>query len=541
MLKKSLINSKYILIVVVFVLSCNLHAQIVNESLNNDIHDYLERLEIKNIIQLETEKKPFTIQTIKNKLKELQNKYNQLSNYEKGKLARYLTFYHLNNINIIYPYELRDQNAVVSIMPVGGYGIRFLNNKKGWERVGGIKIYGSYKNQLSIYAHLQDRGEFGNFIDTKKYISPERGYEFQKVKKGIEYSDVIGGISINTEWGSLALMKDYIRWGHGEFGQLILSDKVNSFPHVNFELRLMKNLRLKYLFGWLNSKVIDSNYYYESYPGSNVNERRYNFINKYIASNLLTFEPWYFLKFSLGNSIIYSGNSLRMEMFLPLAFYKYLDRDVGKGSISDGNGQMFFDFAIKPMKGLRLYSTFFVDVLSISKTLRGNYIENWFGYTTGMKLIDKPLNNSDFIFEFTKIEQWVYEHKDITTTYKHLNYLLGHWIGQNAYLISLKYSYYINSQINFSIKYYFLKKGGEEDIYYAYSGRKEKTLGFLYPPIKKDIVYEVSVNYEPFTSLILNFLYRYSIIRDDMKNRTPEFLMGQKHFYRIGFSFGFPY
>lgn len=528
------------IIFLILIYELNAFGQIVNESINNDVHKFLDRMEIKNLIQLNSEKKPYTIKVIKNKLKEVSKKINQLSNYEKAELKELLDFYNVDDLSLI-PFELKEKKSTFFLIPIAGYSIRYLGNNYGYERVGGAKVYVSYNDNFSIYAHLQDRGEFGEFIDYKKLVTSERVYEFQKVEKGIEYSDVISGIGYDWGWGNLSLIKDYSLWGHGEFGQLILSDKVNSFPHLYFEFNPSAKFRLKYIFGWLNSKIIDSNYYYYSNPGSKINEIRYNFIEKFFVANLLSFEPNKFLKLSIGNSIIYSGKSSRLEMFLPLAFYKYLDRDVGKGQVSDGNGQLYFDFAIKPLKGVRLYSTIFIDVISLRKTLRGNYSENWIGYTTGIKMIDKLFNNTDFTIEYTKIEPWVYEHKDLTTTYKHLNTTLGHWIGQNAYLIGTNFTYFYNSKLNLNFKYQFLKKGGEEDIYYAYSGKNEKSLGFLYPPIKKDITYEIVINFSPVQYLTISLLYRYTIISDSLSGRTPDYLFGKKNLLKMGFSFGFPY
>lgn len=512
----------------------------VTESLSNRVHSFLDRLEMKNIIQLSTEKRPYTLSLIRFKIQEAKQKYHLLTVYEKEELKELLDYYEFNDFRL-FPLEIKEDKAKFFVLPIAGYTRTFLNENNNFERVGGSKVYIAYNDNFSIYAHLQDRGEFGKNIDKQKRISPERVYEFQNVDKGIEYSDVISGIGYDWKWGNFSLIKDYNIWGHGEFGQLILSDKVNSFPHIYFEFNPSKKIRFKYLFGWLNSKVIDSNYYYDSYPGSLMNEKIYNYIDKFIVANLLTLEPWNFLKFSAGNSIIYSGKSTRLEMLLPFAFYKYLDRDVGKGQVSDGNGQLYFDIAFKPIRGLRLYSTVFIDVISLRKTFKGNYIENWIAYTLGLKTSDILINNTDFTIEYTKVEPWVYEHKDITTTYKHLNTTLGHWIGQNAYLIASSITYYYNSKLDFTFKFNFMKKGGEEDIYYAYEGRDEKSLGFLYPPIRKDIVYDFTVNYSPLVYLSFFLNYRYSIIKDDLPGRTPLFFLGNRNTLKIGFIFGLPY
>lgn len=513
-------------------------AQNVTENLNSNIYNFLERLEIKNVINLSTEVRPFYIGKIKQILKQLQLDTVKLTEVEREQLKKYLKYYNLDKNDFFLPYYYHNDKFEFRGTPILGYNFRRLSNFNGHTRVGGASIYTTYSQLFSMYAHLQDKGEVGDFYDDKKLVTLERGYDFHHYADGIEYSDVIGGISYDWGWGNISLQKDYNEWGHGKFGQLILSTKVNSFPHIKFEFNPIQQIRFRYIFGWLNSKVIDSNYYYNSNPGLSINERRYDYINKFFVANFLTFEPWDFLKVSAGNSIIYSG-SVRLETFLPLTFFKYLDRDVGKGSVSDGNGNLFFDAAFNYFDGIRIYSTLLIDVISIRKTLKGDYHENWIGYTIGVNFIDKLIKNSDLTIEYTKIGPWVYEHKDITTTYKHLNYTLGHWIGQNADLISINFNIQPLSDLRASVSFQKLRKGGEGDISLAYQSKS--MVDFLYPPSKRDLILNIRIEYELISSFIFFADYQFSDISDELYGRTPEFMIGSKHYITFGFSFGFPY
>jgi hypothetical protein len=519
----------------------SINPQTVSENLRSNIYDFLDRMEIKNLISVPVEAKPYSISEIKRLLNELNSKNDLLNETDKQKLDKYLSYYKISEYKSILPYQYSKEDFLFNITPMAGYSFDYLSKLKGNTRVGGIRLLTSYKEVFNAYFMFQDRGEFGDFVDFKKDLSPQRGYAFVPAPNGIEFSDVIGGVVLDWDWAKIGLVKDYNRWGSGLFGQLILSDKVNSFPHVKFEYNPVNWFRFRYIFGWLNSQVIDSSSYYHSQPGSKLDEKRYNFIDKYISANLFTFQPYDHLSFSLGNSFIYSGSSVRLESLIPFSFFKYLDRDVGKGSVADGNGQMFFDVNFNYFKGLRIYATWFIDVLSLRKTFNGDYSENWFGYTIGSKLIDPLIENIDIVFEYTKIDPWVYEHKDITTTYKHLNYQLGHWIGQNADLFNINLKSYLlhNLTIDFDISY--LRKGGLDDIYYPYEGRDEKKFYFLYPPLRKDFSAGLTINYEPLTSLIIYFNYKYSDISDEDNIRTPSYILGSNNFIKFGFEFGFPY
>ncbi len=544
--KRCNVNSsfRYFLIFIIFINTKLIFSQVIYERLNSNVYEFLEKLDIRGIINLPSESKPFTEKFIVEKLYEIQTKTFQLNQLEELELKKFIDYYDRNYNKIFIPYKHREGKFKFNISPLGSYSIDFLHKQRRFTRTIGINIKTSYEN-FSSYIHLQDRGEFGDFYDDSKQITPERGYEFQKVNigkfNGIEFSDVLGGVTLDYKWSNIGIYKDYNLWGHGQYGNLILSDKANAFPYIKFEFSPVNWFRFRYIYGWLNSKVIDSGYYYYSNPGSRMNEKVYDFINKYLVINMFSFQPVGNFIFSIGNSLIYSGNNTRLETLLPFAFFKYLDRDVGKGQISDGNGQLFFDLSYKPIKGIKLYGTFYIDVISIRKTLKGDDSDNWFAYTVGTSSFNIPLDNFGLTIEYTKIDPWVYEHKDITTTYKHLNYTLGHWLGQNGDVFTCELKYFLLHNLRFSLKYESLRKGGLDDIYYAYNGRDEKTLKFLYPPVRRDKKLSFITQYEPVSSFLLDFKAVYSKIVDDDYTRTPDYLRGNKLFLSFGFSYGFPY
>ena len=116
--------------------------------------------------------------------------------------------------------------------------------------------------------------------------------------------------------------KDYINWGSGREGQLILSSKAPSFPFIKFDIKPVSWLRFQYIHGWLASNLIDSSSIYAStdIPGGKVYYRE-NQRSKYIAANFLSIIPWKNIIFSLGNSIIYSDGGVRIPFLIPFIWY----------------------------------------------------------------------------------------------------------------------------------------------------------------------------------------------------------------------------
>ena len=79
----------------------------------------------------------------------------------------------------------------------------------------------------------------GSIAKAKKLAleAKKTGADFVNAPDGIEFSDVRAQINFNWSWGAVSLKKDYSEWGNGYFGNVILSDKAPSYPHLYMELK----------------------------------------------------------------------------------------------------------------------------------------------------------------------------------------------------------------------------------------------------------------------------------------------------------------
>lgn len=319
-------------------------------------------------------------------------------------------------------------------------------------------------------------------------------------------------------------------------GQLILSSKPPSFPYIRLDLNPVPWLRFYYIHGWLNSLVLDSSQFYYSYPNSISPRLREAYHSKYIAANFLSITPKDWLDFSIGNSVIYTGD-LRPEFFIPFMFFKFLDHNTGRLDIDDSNGQMYFDAAVRLPETFEFYSTVFIDVTEIRNVLKNDFSNTWYGITIGGKKIDLIIPNLDVDIEYTKTSPWLYEHKDEVTTYKQLNYPLGDWLGQNADQLSLKFDYKFMRGLDVSLLLQRIRKGGLKDIAYAYENGVSEP--FLYGPLRKEIDVELSTQYEILHDVFAKGYYTYSDISDEDLQRTPSYLLGKKPSFGLSLQYGF--
>ena len=207
-------------------------------------------------------------------------------------------------------------------------------------------MFSTYSDWFGASFSFKDIGEFGNNVDKDKNFSPISALPVKPAPDGIEASDIRASISFSWKWGSVSLAKDYLEWGNGNFGQLILSEKSPPFTFIRLDLHPTNWLRFYYIHGWLNSLVYDSSSFSYNHAESIKPFLRKDYINKYIAANLLSVSPFHWLDVSFGNSIVYSGK-LRPEFFIPFLFFKSYDNRGEDVSVEDGNKQFYLDAAIR--------------------------------------------------------------------------------------------------------------------------------------------------------------------------------------------------
>jgi len=529
-----------------FLVSTPSSAQVLTEDINHPIYQYIEKLAIKKLIDVNQSLKPYSKEQIAVWLEELKIKTmpagrqdEKLNKLERGELDWFLDEYDLErneNLGKLGQFDYLEKDFTLRAYPLIGYELSSTGKNSGHSQWIGAHIEGSYKS-FSLMLEYLDTGEFGDNVDKEKILTPRTGHSNKSAPDGIEFSDVKGRVGYDFGVGSLSLKKEYVNIGSGKYGLLIHSSKAASYPHIEFKFNPVNWLELHYIHGWLNSQVLDSNNFYNSYQSEIQPRVVESFIDKYIALNYISIIPNDWLTFSLGNSFIYSG-SLRPEMFIPVMYYKVMDHNTGRGDINDGNGMIFFDVSLSYWKNFNFYSTLLIDVLEIRTLLKGEFYKQWLGFTVGGKAMDFGINNLNFFVEYTRLNPWIYDNKYSTTTYRHLDYILGHWIGNNADLLSFQLDYKFIRSLSFSLKTEFLRKGGGEDNYYAYEERKE--FSFLFGENRSDFFLEFSAKYNPLQNVYLKGKYIYSNIEEEFVGRTPEFLLGAKNSFNLSLSYGLP-
>ena len=468
-----------------------LFPQTVYEPLYSDVYKFLSRMSQKGIIEFDDLIKPVTREYIAGKLMEVKSKMENgrwkmegVTNVEKEELEFYLQDYTFElsflkgenehpisngQFSILNSstgrrrlFSYSDSLFKLNLSPVLGYEIGAQNKKSYSHLWNGVYLYGYLSDYLGFSFDFRDNSETGDNIDRTKSFTPVTGITIAGgTGNNIQYSEAHATISINWNWGNFTVGKDFLEWGYGESGKLVLSQKAPSFPFIRLDIKPVEWLRFNYVHAWLASDVIDSNAIYASLrSGSEYDRIQYR--QKFLASHTITITPYTGLDISLGESIIYSDR-LEFSYLIPIMFFRLADHYLSRGNNNAGGNSQFF-IAVSSrnhIKNTHLYGTLFIDEISTEAFGNPEKERNQFGFTLGGSVVDLPIDNLTLTAEYTKIYPFVYKHYIPTQTYESASYILGHWMGQNADLVYGSLNYKILRGLQLTLWSEYIRKGGE--------------------------------------------------------------------------------
>lgn len=412
-----------------FFYFASLHAQVIPESVADEsIYSFLDELALDGIIDFNQAVKPYSRKMISELLEKSEGQIEEMTPRQQKELAFFITSYGMlsepGRMKLVYnpaTAQYRDSLFNVTVSPL--FGLSYGSGRAiTWKN--GAKIYGNY-GSWGFFAALQDNHQ-DPLLGEPQYLTRERGGH---IKNGTDFSEMTGGASYMWKWGDASFLKDSPVWGSGYAGTNILSGRAPSFMQMRLHLKPAKWLEMTWLYGWLNSMVVDST---KSYWVTNAYGTDYREVyhTKYIAANLFTFSPFHLLKLSVGNSVIWSDPRLSPYYLMPFFFYKSVDHGINSG-IDNSNSQMFMDISSHNIKHLHLYGTLFIDELSTKRFTTPDY--NFFSWKGGFRAGNFSfLPNIWLMAECTFTYPLTFQHKVPVITFENQGYNMGHWLRDNS-------------------------------------------------------------------------------------------------------------
>ncbi|AFH50669.1 Hypothetical protein IALB_2966 [Ignavibacterium album JCM 16511] len=485
---------KNLLIKVFFILTFYsvTFSQVVYEPLGSDVYSFLSRLSQKGIIEFDDQIRPLSRKYIAEKLQSLKQVAEKLNSLEYEELNFYLTDFGreidlLSNTKVDKEkissinkdqfgryrlFSYRDNLFTFNLSPILGAEIGSRKSERSIHIWNGISFYGYLSDNIGFNFRFIDNTEKGNTIDKWRTFTPKTGFHVRNNETifgfppdKIEYSEVNTNIGLDWSWGKFSVGKDFMEWGYGESGLLVLSQKAPSFPFIRLDVNPVDWLSFNYFHGFLSSDVIDSNatYFHQT------NGERIVFREKYIASHTLSVKPTKGLTLSLGESIVYS-DKFEFSYLFPLIFFRVNDHHLSRQINEAGsNSQFFFSVSSRNhLKNTHLYGSLFIDELTITNIFDKEKQRNQFAFSLGTSVTDLLFDNLTLTLEYTRIYPFVYEHYIQTTTYQNASYNLGHWMGSNGDLVygSINYRFLRGLQATLWAQY--IRKGDKGNAFLQY-------------------------------------------------------------------------
>lgn len=550
------------LITIVELLSFQLNSQEIPHSVKNTgIYDFIDELANSRIIIINSVVKPYSRLFIANKLKEADENRNRLNARQQKELDFYLRDFgkeikierwgdegmrrlnqdkdSSNRKREIYFLNFKQtdnkrtdlfyyQDSLFSITVNPIIGGEMFNNSSGnatyWRN--GLEAR-AYAGKWGFYASLRDNHE-KPLLGGPDYLTQREGGH---VKNETDWSEMQGGVTYAWKWGNAGLVKDNMEWGNNYHDGNIFGGNNPTFIQLRLHLNPVKWFEFNYFHGWMNSMVVDSNrsYWVTNSYGTDYREVYHK---KFIAANMFTFIPFKNLNLSAGNSIVYADLDAFPAYLMPLFFYKSVDHSVNSG-IDNMNSQMFFDISSRQIKNLHLYSTLFVDELSVSR-ISDDDEWNFVSWKAGFRLSNFPVQNLSLTTEFNYSYPLTYQHYVPTLTFESNNYNIGHYMRDNSRVWYLALDYRPVRALNINLFFLDAIRGPD------YTELGGSRLGN--PPLESVEWHNRTVGLKASYQLINDLYfwggYTYSNIRGD-ERWSPEYFFGNKKTINAGMTFGF--
>ena len=528
----------FLFILLVFVLN-NTNAQNIWENPNSPIYSYLSRMAQKGLIEFNDLIKPVNRNQIQIALLELSTKKKALTLVENNELEFYLQEYRpfFNNVSTLQllKKDINNRRRFFNIVnsdfelhadPLIGVNTYSNNNKTTNILSSGFELWGAIgKNKNWGYqVYYRDFTEKGNLISNSTDASPFPGRILVGTQNTntINYSDIKANINYRWKNGNISIGKDNLIWGYGENGNIVLSNKVPSYPYIKLDYNPLKWLSFNYSHAWLNSNITDSSLSYLNNSGRLENDKRILFVQKYLATHSIQITPMKGFNLAIGESIVYS-DKMDLGFLIPINLFKFYDNNRSNYLIEAGsNGQYFFSINSRnQIKNTHIYGTLFIDEIKVSALFNQKEKRNQLGYTLGASITDFLMPYLTIGTEYTRVNPFVYNNLIPAQNYTSYNYSLGDWMGNNfdRAIVYTRYNPIAKLQLYGRIQQ--IRKGGAGTIYEQYVMQPQ-------PAFLNNLQYNrtdwfIQLRYEWINNLYINT----SIERRLNKNN-----------YQLGISFG---
>jgi hypothetical protein len=210
------------------------------------------------------------------------------------------------------------------------------------------------------------------------------------------------------------LGRNEINWGPGVRGSLAISKNMPATDMIRFRVNF-QNLQFTSIHAFLSNPL-----------GA-----------KYLAAHRLDIAIFPSIHIGATETVVYGQRDIELAYINPIMPYHIAEHHLG----DQDNNNLSFDVTLTAFSSVKLYGEYFIDDMTSTQNLL-KYYGNKFAFLFGLHWVD-PLSfdNMGLRCEYTRIEPFVYSHRDSINIYTHYDKTIGHWLGPNADNLYLQLTY----------------------------------------------------------------------------------------------------
>lgn len=530
-------------------------AQSVYVPAQHEVYDFLKRMESRQLINnYKDAALPLSRMQIAEVMVVLESKVNDMTRVERETYEFLKTEFNYEILKIsddAEPSETRwhicSHKLSQGILNFDiNYSVskEYLGSQSNYLRSQGLKTYGYVFKNVGFYFNIVDNLEKGDNIDFSRlndnkieicnFLSSADKDYYKRIKtnnRGVIPSQINGenqfqydemNAQLSWQIGSFTFSLEKMNnvWGYGKNGTVILSDNAPSYPQIKMRVPISRDIDFIYFHGELNSNVIDSSYSYSIYYPFYDKYREVDH-PKYIAAHQLEISLWKGVDLSIGESVVYSDRGPLLIYLIPVMFFKAAEH---YGNDKD-NCQLFGSLDLNIIKNVNVYLSLFIDEINTDKLFDPNLSHRQVAFTTGVRVFDLPVRNTDLTLEYTRVNPATYNHNIPSNTFTNNGFILGDWMGQNADNFFIEFGFTPRHALRMTAYGEIFRKGGALSIVDQYSP-DQGNWKFLFGPLHIERSIGIAARYQPFRDVFINLKSRLHKIEDEdnpPKNRAQQF------------------
>ena len=355
---------------------------------------------------------------------------------------------------------------------------------------------------------INEKIAFFNSIKFDKYLADDPEY-FGRVWNNHTAFTEQAYIRYSSPSYSLTFGRDFLTWGSGKTGKLLLSDNSRPLDQISF------STKYKFLkFSFIGARL-------DSWALSNLElQQRYftTTMKRYFSAHRLDFAFKNRYYFGFSEALLYGGASdgLELQYLNPFLYYH---GELLNQSGSDGNGFLSFDFDFFPFENFEFYGEIMIDDIQIEDADTVDLEPTEYGVILGFQNTNLfGIDGAAFRIEYVRIANRTYNSSFEWEKYLHRNRSIGYYLGNDFDLWSLQFSkwfledFYISGEFNYLCQGEGSIKKEWDTPWMNYNIKDIYSEPFPSGIVEKKISYEFSLKYQPKDKYYIHAEFQYNNI-----------------------------